>query len=585
MSKFYKNSINLIKQFGFKSLFFKRLRSITIIVFIPLLIVTYITTFLFFNAQDIKQQNYISTSFAKSVTMFDNILEQLDKMHALYSANTYFNSFLLSPEFNPHQENFNMITQVENLMQYYKSTVPYVTSVSTFSFNNHYVLSTDASNFIENIDANDWYLYYKEHPDLPRFVIDTPATATKPQQITFVYKMYSGVDEIGLVIFSLNKRIITEMLIGNDDFDDTLFFVFDDEETIYSSTTFESSRQYVSYNSAATKEAQTLKEQNHYLLYKKSDVGNYTYVNQYPLPNNNSAIQWIIFFTVILLLSVLLSVLLSLFLSLQSYGSIYKVLSTLYIDDPQLGTDSEKEYNEVEFITERISHYRKEKKNWENELSEKVSALKKTQATSLQMQFTPHFLFNTLNHISVTIMNLTDKKNPASHMIYLLSQLLSAALDTDTYITSIEKEIEYAKIYVEIESLKHNNNFDFECSYSDEILDYKTPKLILQPILENSFSHGINKLHAKWRGKIKLTVTQEHNNIIFTVQDNGVGISKHKLIELQEQLAHNEPPSSRHIGLNNVNQKIRLLFGEEYGVFLDSNNSGTTVKVIIPQNK
>ena len=583
MSKFYKNSINLIKQFGFKSLFFKHLRSITIIVLIPLLIVNYITLYFFLHGQVIKQQNYISTSFTKSVTIFDNILEQLDKMHALYSANTYFSSFLLAPEYNPNQENFNMITQVENLMQYYKSTVPYVTSVSTFSFNNHYVLSTDASNFIENIDANDWYLYYKEHPDLPRFVIDTPATATKPQQITFVYKMYSGADEIGLVIFTLNKRSITKMLIGNDNQDDTLFFVFDDEEIIYSSTTFEDAQRYVSYNSVDTKEAQILKEQNHYVLYKKSDIGNYTFVNQYPLPNNTTVIQWILFSTAILLLSVLLSVLISLFLSLQSYGTIYKILSTLYIDDPNLSTDSEKEYNEAEFITERILLYRKEKKNWEGELSEKVSALKKTQAASLQMQFTPHFLFNTLNHISVTIMNLTDKKNPASHMIYLLSQLLSVALDTDTYITNIGKEIEYAKIYVEIESLKHNNNFDFECNYSDVILDYKTPKLILQPVLENSFNHGINKLHAERRGKIQLTVSEEQDNIIFEIQDNGIGIPKYKLSALQQQLAKNEQLSSNHIGLNNVNQKIRLLFGEEYGVSINSDHSGTVVKIIIPK--
>ena len=181
-------------------------------------------------------------------------------------------------------------------------------------------------------------------------------------------------------------------------------------------------------------------------------------------------------------------------------------------------------------------------------------------------------------------MNLTDKHNPASRMIYLLCELLRESLNSKTYITSIREEIDFAKTYVEIENLKHNNSFDIEWKYNENVLDYKTVKLILQPILENAFKHGLKKLHYQQRGEIEISIYEQNDDIVFSIKDNGVGIAPDKLQTLKTNLNKNELQSNKHIGLYNVNQRINLLFDKNHGVDIESDKNGTTVYITIPKN-
>lgn len=287
----------------------------------------------------------------------------------------------------------------------------------------------------------------------------------------------------------------------------------------------------------------------------------------------------------LILLSIAMPVLISLYMSMQFYSSISKIIASLYTMGMENSEEQSGKYDEIMFIIESILKYSGSMAHIENALAQKMSQLKKSQTIALQTQFTPHFLFNTLNHISVTVMNIAGTDNPASRMINLLADLLTISLDTKEYTAKIEDEISYAKKYIEIESIKHENNFDVNWNIDESVFGYITPKLILQPILENSFKHGINPLRSLRRGKIDISVCKKASSIEFAVTDNGVGLSAEKLEEIRAALRTNDMPETQHIGLCNVNQRIRLIYGSSYGCGISAASPGTTVTITIPYEK
>jgi len=181
-------------------------------------------------------------------------------------------------------------------------------------------------------------------------------------------------------------------------------------------------------------------------------------------------------------------------------------------------------------------------------------------------------------------MSITSGNNPAGKAICLLSELLTIALNTNEYIVTIEQEILYSKKYVEIERFKNKDNFDRIWDIEENILNFKTPKLILQPIIENAFKHGIKYLRNASQGILKISAYEKDEDIIFTISDNGPGIEKEKLILLQNTLRNNDMPDPQHIVICNVNSRIKLIFSEHYGLSITSLKNNTIVSIKISKN-
>ena len=134
----------------------------------------------------------------------------------------------------------------------------------------------------------------------------------------------------------------------------------------------------------------------------------------------------------------------------------------------------------------------------------------------------------------------------------------------------------------EIENIKHANSIDFIFDIDDNIYEYYTLKMILQPIIENAITHGV-KLLRNENGIITISAKTENSNIVFAVTNNGPTIPPQRLIEIQQSLiCVDDIPENNHIGLRNVNQRIKLIFGNDYGCSITSADNVTTVKIIIP---
>ena len=223
------------------------------------------------------------------------------------------------------------------------------------------------------------------------------------------------------------------------------------------------------------------------------------------------------------------------------------------------------------------------KKDIELGFENKLIALKQMQHVALQLQMTPHFLFNTLQSINMVIMRIAGGDNDAAKMIMLLSELLRNSLDSDELIIRLGDELRYAEKYIEIQKIKYKDKFDVIWDVDEELYDASVLKMSFQPLIENSIAHGIKKLKTK--GKIIISAKKENQRLMLYVIDNGNRIEEERLEYIKEVLRDDKIINSKNIGLSNLNRRCGLVFGEGYGCSINSNDVGTCVKVEIPYTK
>lgn len=214
-------------------------------------------------------------------------------------------------------------------------------------------------------------------------------------------------------------------------------------------------------------------------------------------------------------------------------------------------------------------------------------ALKEEEIRSLQAQINPHFLYNTLEAINweARIHKVPD----ISNMVAALSYIMEANMNrTNEKLVTLENEIEYIYNYRFIIVKRFNEKFKFIINVPSEVLQYRVPKLIILPVLENSVYHGLEMKRGE--GVIELSVTKDEKNLIITVSDNGTGIETENLKRIKESLNINVDDIDEHdkksitnIGLFNVHKRIRLLYGNEYGLLISSAfGEGTKVDIVMP---
>jgi two-component system sensor histidine kinase YesM len=205
---------------------------------------------------------------------------------------------------------------------------------------------------------------------------------------------------------------------------------------------------------------------------------------------------------------------------------------------------------------------------------------RKSELKALQAQINPHFLYNTLD--SIIWMAEVKKAGEVVLMVSSLAKLFRLSLSKGDEIIPIRNEIEHIKSYLTIQKMRYKDKLDFEIEVEDSILSYKTIKIILQPLVENSIYHGIkNKDRA---GLVRITGSRVGDKIVLSVIDNGIGMAPETLEALLQKPVSSEQGSG--MGVNNVNQRIKLYYGEEYGLQYESEpDQGTTVHIWLPMRE
>ncbi len=214
------------------------------------------------------------------------------------------------------------------------------------------------------------------------------------------------------------------------------------------------------------------------------------------------------------------------------------------------------------------------------DMIEKLSLLKKeADMMMLQRQIRPHFLYNTLDGIRMKA--LLNQDMDTADMIEKLSLLLRRTTDIKTDYVTVQEELEYVGYYIELQNIRFRYKFQLLQDIPEHIKDLTIPKFSLQPLIENAVHHGLEK--RRQNRQIWIEAREEKGVVFIVVKDNGQGINKERLEEIRQTLDQPDMRESEHIGLNNINIRLKLLYGKEDGLSIESEEGkGTTLTLRLP---
>lgn len=206
-------------------------------------------------------------------------------------------------------------------------------------------------------------------------------------------------------------------------------------------------------------------------------------------------------------------------------------------------------------------------------------AKRKQEFDTLQSQINPHFLYNTLDIIVWMIEN--EQKAEAVKAVTALARFFRISLSKGKSIITVRDELEHVRNYLMIQHMRFKNKFTYEIQAEDGVLELASLKLMLQPLVENAIYHGMEFMDGD--GEILLKVWKEEGDLYFSVIDNGLGMTEEQVGNLFTGASHVDSKRGSGIGVKNVNERIKLYFGEKYGLSIESEpDEGTTVKIHLP---
>ncbi len=239
----------------------------------------------------------------------------------------------------------------------------------------------------------------------------------------------------------------------------------------------------------------------------------------------------------------------------------------------------EESVTELKTLSGSFEHMSVRIKNLMDKVRNEEIALRKTELKALQSQINPHFLYNTLD--SIQWMCERGKTEEASKMVGALARLFRISISRGHELITIKDEINHVSNYLIIQSFRYKSQFTYSFDIDESLEDYLCNKITLQPLVENAIYHGIDRLVDE--GEIKITVKQaedDENDILMTVADNGVGMTE----EQCRKILSKERSDSSGIGVKNVNDRLRIYFGEKYGLTIKSElDFGTEITVRLPK--
>ena len=574
MNKFYKATIELIKSYKWDSIFFYYLRFVFFIIIIPVIFLNIALYSNYKNSLISKKELAQNQTVSKAANFMGNIFDTVDKFSSMLMVKDDLYILLSKDKYSGKQITYSA-SSIQEVISNFNLAFDYIHSVYLYSPENDYTFSNVYSSYVDDFYDKGWYEYHKQTGETD-FVISsgTKGDQDKPDIISFCYGINIRANEIVLMVINVDLEALEASLYMNILEENEKFALVINNRLLYKNDAHLFSASGGSF--AETKNNNLSSETIASTVMDNRGIE--LFVSYPPNEYKNQFNQIRITIALYLITTIILAVLTALFASFKFYRSImilFAQLNTSADEDDKIKTQK---YNELVYLCDNMLSTINNHKRLEAELVEKMEKLKKSQSVALQTQISPHFLFNTLNLINGYILDICRGDNDASHLITLLSDIIYIILNTKEHIVPVYQEIEYVKKYVQIESIKHANSFDVIWDIDDDTLQLATVKFVLQPIIENAIFHGIKPLTGT-RGVIKISAKTEKKLLVFSVSNNGVPFADEKLREVLNMLELDTIQESKHIGISNVNQRIKLLYGNQYGVGIHTDNNETTVRI------
>lgn len=576
-----------IRHFKFNSIFLRTflfITALTVIPFIVLSIMFYSNTLKNIREEITLENSYI---FDNSVNIIDRTLMEVDTLSSSLASNESTQLYTIN---NVSTDSFKTISRLaKTLPIIYR----YIDSIYIYSEPTDTVIMDNNSIPLSDLSDTDWINAYRAVTSPKGTIIPRSKNNVYPQLITIIKPIYVADEKKGAIIMNINAQSIYNSMLYQQYKDGRLFFLVNADNKIIISSELSYFNTYpddiglntLTIESNPKNSVYEINDKNYVVLSGDSSISDYKYISAYPLELYEHKLSTMKLQIIgILLLLMIIIFILAYVASVRSYSPLNEIISFLDNSQPPADSIEEEDKNELMYIINSIQTHINDKTKMAEILEERMKLLRKSQYDMLQTQINPHFLYNTLETINWMAYNMSNSENPVSKSLINLASFFRNTL-TSGYFVSIENEIKYTKEYVNILALRYGDLFDIEWDIDESILSYTIIKICLQPIIENAVYHGIKQKNDK--GLIKIKGLCDDNNIILIVSDDGIGIEKDALDELNKTLSETSFTNEKsHIGLSNVNQRIKIIFGDSYGIHVESTvGVGTDVYVTIPKKE
>lgn len=573
-----------LKNYKFNSLFFRNLLLLQLLIIVPLTGAVALGYYAYSNMQKHEIKAYSERLTDNYYTQWERILKEAMTELNYIGFSSDVELYMYDTE-EIRQLNYR-IQSIQELIKMPVLTRDYVDSVYVHSFQSQKVISLEGmSNFDTFRDRPCLEQYENQRGDSVRnlLVYDSEVKNSERTQLSIFQDVRYGSKSNGVIVMNLNlAEVAKELMVPAY----IQMYLTDQDTVLFSNDTESVGKRKDEIDACVSAgENSTVINRDSAICSRQAPYRDLELIVQVGMDAYHDQLNTVLtFMTVFILIMILVTLFLAVLISVRIFRPIESIVSSIQKHKNVLIGEGElfQEKDELEYILRSIDRSALMKKDVDEELSERVRLLKKAQAVALQSQITPHFLNNTLETINWMAIGLLGGRNEISEMTGALSRMLRMALENTDTIIPLSMEIEHCMNYLKIQKKRYEDQFEVEWRIPTELYQCKTIRIILQPIVENAIYHGVKSLSSQ--GMITIAGKSDGDTVELTVRDNGLGMSPEELKKLQETMHSDMIRESRHIGVANVNQRLKLYFGAEYGVYLNSQEGvGTCVAIRFPK--
>ena len=571
-----------IRKYKFKSIFSKA----TILIFcIVMLLVAVIvgSTRIRYQAKYNVEIERINTRAVERVAQYaDIIVKSIHRQMRTLSQNNEVARFALSFD-EKSKENYNLLS-VKNYINTMKNSFDLIDSIYVYSEQSGYVMTTSSGGHIDGFYDNGWLDSYNANKQnglwMEKRIGRTESFFWEKEILSFFQPVKIGDKISGVVIVNIDLDYMREDFISQLDNKGRVVFA-DNTDVLLKSGEWDIPDSELLYdiklflNEGGEKHTITMNGDKRMFFCIKSEYTGWAIAAEY---SNFNVPQLLIFDTYVLIVGILgcflvISLLIFAYKLMKQYLDILALLPA-----PELMDAEDSKHNETDFIMRNVAVNMEKSNSMKHLLEERLVKLRVAEFNALQAQINPHFIYNTLSGLYWFSLEKLGEDNSISKAIHVFAKMIGQTANNRSYFWTVRDEIEQLKSYFSIQSFRYGDEISADIDISVDILDSMVLKLILQPVVENSYVHGLKNISD---GRIRLTGRLCGGDICFEVSDNGSGMADSEIKSINEAFRNAYEDIGGH-GLKNVNSRIKLIYGDAYGVLLEREQGSVKTVLRLP---
>lgn len=570
-----------------RSFFIKLLLTYLLIGVLPVITLGMLTTAFTYTLPIRKLENQSLQMAYKSLDSLESTLDEYKNTLELFAQDEQVKAVLVSKSVRQYDR--NIIYQKMYMLLSGKVTDSCLYLIRE---NGDFIISSISNNKLyDRKHLKDWGIFRVLNSESRAFIYPNRYTTADGKNISLsvAKRIEADGEVVGYAILDIPKTTVEKTLTAEGNMldmnymilDDNFYIMYDDLIKDDAVEFFQKSFRYEMLKKKQDIRIVNLKDRSGLLCSVNSQKNNLILVAEVPVETILQNNKYIVLITSLMaIVSIILCCILTIFISRRVSKPIKEIVSAMEkVEKGDINTRVElkESDDEIGYMARRFNEMVESLNDLFRKNMEKQDRLRLAEIKSLQAQINPHFLYNTLD--SIKWLAKLNGIEEISVIVSKLGNLLKYSINSEGDLVTVEESIFLIDSYLSIQKIRFEGKFEVEMEIDESIMKCLVPKLVIQPIVENAIVHGIENKIGK--SAVRITGRRENDRIVFEVEDDGVGISEEDLEKLRDSVAL--PGTKESIGLSNIHNRIKLYYGEKYGLEIYSEKGkGTRVRVTMP---